>query len=432
MNNKLTVLSLIDVLIVLLNIAAGRGNILPYWLFSLPNGNWVMGLTILIDILYILVRLQTLNGFRYLKNLTPFYIMMALMGYNAFNILIHGEFAKFVPVLETLGVEMVFAFILATLIMKMRKANCLKSQGIFSLSKGYLLLSFISIGGVFVSFMLLRMGFSSYEPINAEFMSANIESGATYVRSFFSVNSIGSILRVPFFQDFGMLCGLFHEPHILAYNVFPCLFLAMGLTHNRLIIQILLIVSATLIILFTGSTTNLLATAICLLVYFQTTIKRNFITNVLFISVIIGIIYAYVSLDDTLFTIVSGRLDADNHSQQYSISLLEFAFTPKTLMGTNFLSTQYVLKEQSREDVGYIPFVMNIMFILFYCKNIIQLLRSTDSLVYSVGMASLYYILHSAKIGMVMYSFPLIVLLIFLQATALTQNGRINTIEKNR
>ena len=136
-------------------------------------------------------------------------------------------------------------------------------------------------------------------------------------------------------------------------------------------------------------------------------------------------------MDDTLFLVVSGRLEEENLSQQVSRNLLEFAFTPKTLFGSNiFLSAFAYSGAQTSDDVGFIAFFLNIAFLFLYFRNIFKLLRMKDGIAETVAFASLYYMLHSAKVGMTMYLQTLPILLVFLQTIIITY-GRNSLAREN-
>lgn len=419
----------IDILVVLLNIAAGRGNILLYWILGTTQGVWVYISVILLDVIYLMFRGNGVS-IRGIRNITSvsFFLIILCVHFLSF---LFNNFGSPVSSLIRLVLALLFTLILFSQTYRLLHSKDDFTTSVSHFSQGYIILSLISIVGVILSFILLNLGVDSGHPIEADFLTANIERGTTtYTRCFLSVNLISFDLRVPFFQDNGILCGLFHEPHIFALNVFPCLILLLGFV-NKKWKTMLIVILAILCILFSGSTTNILVVASCLVLYGIISFRRSFIGVLLGALFVFGLVYWYYTYDDTLFQVMSSRMDTEGTSQNYSKDLLSFAFTPKTLFGTDFLSSAYVTSTTRTEDVGYIPFFLNLGFLFFYLKNIVQLLRTKEKIAIAVGIASFYYIIHSAKNGMSMYLQTLPIFLIFLQAIALYYYGRIRTVKKN-
>ena len=417
-------LNIFDYLIILLNIAAARGNYLPFWLFHTSKSIYVTAIIAGIDVLYIFLRLGLrVRGMRNRYN-APIYFALILLFYNSFNVFLHG--GNYIPYLEYAVVILLFSVILGSLLHLLEPNPLSLREKVRQISKGYVWISMFSVLGVFLSFTLFLAGFSSFVPIEADFLDANIDSGTLYYRSFLSINSSNALVRVPFFHNYGILSGLFHEPHIFAYNAIPCIFLVFGLKEkNKRLINVLLIIMTFLVVLFAGSTTNILALLATLLVLAFSRLRSHFFEVLLGAALLVILVYYYISQDNTLYELVLGRMASDNFSQQYSVSLLEYAFTPKTLFGTDFLTTTYVTATSFTQDVGIIPFLLNIMFLFFYLRNVFLLLRKNDNLSLFIALSSLYFILHSLKIGMTMYIQTPYVLLIFLQSFILNSYGRV-------
>ncbi len=424
-------LYLIDAIIVLLNIAAGRGNIFPYWLFGFSKSTWVLATIFSIDVLYIILRFKRIVDFHYIPYLFPVYVFLITLGYNNINILINGH-GDFPTGLEFWAVFVLFTSILTRLHLTINSSNLSRDEKIRYFLRGYNWISLFSVGGVILSFIAILLIGESYVPIEADFFESNIDLGLEYYRSYFSVITQGSLLRVPFFQEYGTLCGLFNEPHILAHNVFPFLILMIGIS-QRMTLKALFIVVSLVMILFAGSTMNILAVFVCIIVFFFVESRRkNIFAPIIGIVLLIFLIYIYISIDDTLLYVVLGRMDESNQSQQASKNILEFAFSPKSLLGRNFLDTSYSLTvTENGQDVGYIAFLLNIVFIVTYMRNVFLLLLKKDGIPITVGMASLYYIIHSAKIGMSIYVHSLPIYLVFLQSLLLSCYGRKRVVRKN-
>ena len=418
---KSKLIFILDSLVVLLNLAAGRGNILLYWLTGLDKGPIVQFIVILIDVIYILFRISRISNKNKIIKRIPIsaLLIVIIIFVNLMNIVLDG---KVNPLAQSIHFILLvfFMFILIKLSNEYLKKNETESPRF--LVRGYYWLSLISILGVYISFVLINTIGPDLSPVSADFMDANLDKGETYYRSYLSVNMFALIPRVPFFQEHGMLSGLFHETHLLAFNVFPCLILMFGFM-QKTISRWLIIISSILIILFAGSATNILVSGVCLVVFLIVNSRKKLIGSLIGAAAIALAVVVYISIDDTLLEFLLGRLDEGNGSQQYSVSLLEWTFSPRTLMGSDFFSTDYVNDIQKTsvitKDVGYIPFFLNLTFIIIYLKDTVKLIFTRKRLGLAVGLASLYLILHSAKIGMTLFAQTLPLLMVYIQAVTL-------------
>lgn len=424
-------LNLWDILIVLLNVAAGRGNYLLFGLTGLTKGTWIAGIVIILDFIYLISRRVRFD--RKIKY-SPFVIVFIMLAYNYLNVLARGG-GDFVTVTENIALWILFFIILYSLYYKLQyKSSVDMRDGVLSLSKGYIWLSLISIVGVFVTFIALRAGIvSGGKPLNLDYMAANMEGGAIYEWTLLSINSVPLSLinvgRIPLFQDYGILTGLFHEPNIITHNITPCIILLMGLA-NKSIWRYASILAGILIMLFSASVTNILVVAVCLLVYVFIKFRSNVFVSILTAAIAVGAVLLFIRYsDDTFLNFFMGRMDSDNASNAYTSSVIEHTFVPHSLLGNNFLSTAYVSEEgvlDKSMDIGLIIWALNITFIVMYLRNVFKLITRNNSIAVAVGFASLYYLLHSAKGGMTIFLQFLPALLIFLQLYVLNYGAVSN------
>lgn len=432
MEKSKSLLFFLDSLIVLLNLAAGRGNILLYWLTGLDSHHYIQAIVIFLDLLYVFLRFGNSKGKTLIKLPKAALFILVILFVNFLNIILEG---KANPLAQFLHITVVFLFVilLQRLSNEYIRTNSDNNDASRSISRGYKWLSLISIVGVFLSFILINIIGPDLSPINADFMEANLDRGETYYRSYFSVNMFALIPRVPFFQEHGMLSGLFHETHLMAFNVMPCLILLLGYSRNT-ITRWVIVITAVFIMLFAGSATCVLVVGACLILFLVINSRRRLIGSIIGAGAIALLVIAYISIDSTFLEFFLGRLDEGSGSQQYSVSLLEWTFSPRTLMGSNFLATDYVEAMQTSsviaKDVGFIPFFLNIAFVLFYLRDTVKLVLTRDRICKAVGFASLYLILHSAKIGMTLFAQTLPLLMIFIQTITLGYYGRIKNIER--
>ena len=401
-----------DHLVILLNIAGGRGNILPYLILNTNKTTHVLFFVILINFIYICSRRSLFQTKPRLEYKYGAFLFPFLVVYNTIGILIRGD-GDLVVNIEISFLVVQFSYILYHFTHTAFLNFDLMKNGIFQYTCGYLILSSISVLGIFITFALLSAGFDYSIPLHQDFLADNAIS-IDYKFSFFSVNNQSSLIRVPFFHDQGMLSGLFHENHIIAHNTFPFLFLLFGFT-QKLWQKTLLILTIILMILFAGSATNVLVCLGCLALFALINFRRNKISTILFVGIVGVAIAYYIKVDTTFLDFIIGRTDTTNMSNEYSRNLLLFAFSPHTLMGTNFMATDYVTKGIMNEDIGLLPFMLNMCFLISYFKNTYLLLKKSDAVSLAVAFASLYYMLHAAKIGMTMYMQTLPLFLMYLQ-----------------
>lgn len=429
-----------DAIAVLMNIAAGRGNVLLYWITGMDNIMLILALIMLFDVTYIIVRFKGLSRIRNCRSLMPVFFLWALLLYNLLNTSLQkGKLNS--SYLELVIIAVLFLLILNQQYIKTLRLKMPYRDSFKYMSHGYLWIAFISVFGVISSFLLFKLGLVSEVPFSLGFFETNENVGVQYSRVFLSVrnfwiSSLGQMdIRVPFFQDDGLFCGLFHEPHILALNVFPFFIILLGIV-QPVRLKIIVISFSVLMMLFTGSATNALVAIFCLAFYFFLLSRKHLFVSLFGVLIIVGMILLFVAIDDTFLLFVIDRLDGSNSSYMSTRELFTFAFTPQTLFGTDFFSTNFTTEAGGSlkgQDIGYIAFFLFLCFLISYFKNVIKLCRSNDDIAIAVGFASLYYILHSLKGGMPMFQQFLFVFLIFLQSFVLSHlchYGRIKSANK--
>ena len=422
----------LDSLMILLNIAGQRGNYLLFLLTGLEQQFHVTCLVSLIDAIYIPIRFKGLpmirSNWRYLLPVF-FFIMIPVV--NILNRLLDNQ---------GLGTHLAFFihqvfFIFLLIGLAKEYLTTIPEKGPSLLTRGYIWLVFISVAGVFLSFALIKtIGFSQ-GGVHADYLESNLDRiGFNYYWCYFTMVMQEFTLRIPFFQDDGYLMGLYHEPHLFAYSVFPALILLLGI-YRKKVSKYLIIAVIVLSFLFSGSITSMLSLTACLATYFVINSRRNLWTTLLGVMIVIGGVILFLSLSDSTFIdFVEFQMD-DSGSKQYSESTLMFAFTPKTLLGSNILSPGEYIDELRlagiwTSDVGYVCFLLNVSFILSYVINVIKLVTINDALANAVGYASMYYLLHSAKIGVMVFINVIPLLLVFLQYMTLVNYGRRKTVKK--
>ena len=403
---------LIDSLIIFLNISNSY-SIIPYILFFQYSRSINTLIIVLINIIYLFAR--------YNKNikipLHPlFFIYFILNFINACSAYVtHTAFVM--PVLY-LFCNTLFYIILYNCYIYYKKIKIEERKTIWLLCRGYIWICVICIISIFSLFVLIKTGISPYSNFINERMDLfedNVNTlGHTYYYPFYTSILLvpkGISLKLPFFTEFGSICGIYFEPHILTFMLSPALFLLWAYIKN-VFYRISLFIIWLFIILIASSTTNILSFTCCLLVICLYTKKgRMALIPIIYILVFVVII---VGLENTELFFIANKLDSSS-SMQYSENTISYAFEPRTLFGANFLNNGY-LKEISThpKDVGYIPCILNILFLLVACFKLLKSFFCKD--IYHVLLLCmiLYFFLHSMKIAMISYSLSFFIFRIFL------------------
>ena len=129
--------------------------------------------------------------------------------------------------------NLTFYFILHNLFTNY-KINFDIKTSLWLILRGYVYLSLISVVGVVIVFLLIKM-FGFIPNINDIGETMNLfESNLRdpnfkyYFPYNLSVLMEYNEIRLPFFQEYGILTGLYHEPHIMTFLITPSYFILLG------------------------------------------------------------------------------------------------------------------------------------------------------------------------------------------------------------
>jgi len=397
----------IDTAINVLNIS-NTYSIIPYLLISGHRGINTAVITI-INILYIIFRFR--KAIYFPKRDILFYLYLAIFSINMFFGLITKTFSLGLSVFLFANVS--FYIILSNQFVLYNKSidynKCLKL-----ITRSYMILCLINVISILTLFVLVTfLNFNPYiNVIDGTMDLLDSDLGMDSNISYFFPHHISILykvddIRIPFFQQYGLICGLYHEPHIVTYLLTPSLFLSFIWIKDKLH-RLLIVFAYIFIVLIAASTTNIFALVSCIIVYSFINKKSTPYIIGLF-CLFLGILIYYVDASNYLF--IFNKLESD--SNDYSSALLKFAFTPRTWLGSNFLNLSYIESTTSQVfDVGYIVFFLNFLFISIIAFKIFHLLRMSFEHK-MVGLFALYFILHSMKLAMLTYTFSYLLFVIF-------------------
>jgi hypothetical protein len=399
---------IIDSIIIFINISNSY-SIIPYLLFFQYSRAVNTILITIINVIYILLRFKT-------KIYMPLHILFGLyIVINLTNILSGLISNTFQPTwLAYLFANVSFYFILFNLFKEYSNFDFAKRISL--ILRGYLWLVIINLLSVLILFVLIY--FLDFDPLvnnvnnKMDLFLDNVIRGRGLTTYYFPMNiSIiysGAFIRIPFLQSHGIICGLYHEPHIITFMITPALFVLLSTIKNWFS-RILIFSAFIMVFLLAASTTNIFALIVCLIVV----IFNKFRTNIILpASLILLSITIFSLIDENLYSFIFSQLQSG--SRDYSVSTISFAFNPVTLLGTNFFNQSYLFDSTRNYDVGYINFTINIIFLLVLIFHNIKLLISKNSTYQVIGLFCLYFLLHSMKVAMVTYSLSFLMMVIFL------------------
>jgi len=403
---------LFDSLIVLLNLSNSY-SIIPYLLFFQYSREANTAIIFILNLIFLWVRFNVKVLFPTKSILFFIYLLI-----NITNILasILSNTGGLLPALYLIS-NTLFYIILYNLYSQY--ANEFKPFESFKyITRGYIWLASLCIFGMITLFILIKIGVNPLiNNISTKYdlFADNYRMGSNYFFPYISIIG-GRGIRFEFFQELGIIYGLYHEPHIVTFMLFPALFLFLYKSETKHRIYIILIY--VLILLLTVSTTNILSVLFCIIVLISIKLKNNFAGGFIFLFISIGLGFLiYKNFDNSILYIL-GKVEGAGGSKDYSMETIKFAFTPNTLLGSNFMSNTYLHEISTNpRDVGFISFTLNIFFLLIVYFKTIKLILSKNKMKIAIGFSTLYFMLHSTKVAMVSYSLSFLIFMIFLITT---------------
>lgn len=400
--------------LVLLNIST-YCCVLPYILFHQYSRKWTIILIILINITYVFFRFR---GKVRIPSDKLFFIFICINIANFLTVFLSDGHPMASILYPLLNIS--FYILLFNLYLKYSETESLWSS-IWYIVRGYVWLGVMGVASAVLLFLMIKLGLNPLRtPIVNDyydlFMANVVVLGHTYYYPYYiSVLLVPEslLIKLPFFTDYGVICGIFHEPHVITFIVFPVLFILWAYTKSKLLNTFYFLIWM-LIVFMELSTTNILAFGVSLLALFC--VDRNKRAWLLPLGFIALYFFLYIGIENTDLFIVADKLGGDNtSSRDYTLGTIGFAFTPETLLGSDFMSNDYLFSYSSagRRDVGYIQFFLNIVFLLLFIIRLIKVIMFSRKY-RLIGIAILYFFVHSFKTAMVTYTSPQLLLMMFL------------------
>lgn len=418
-------IQILDSFLVFLNLSTCY-SIIPYLLFHLYNRYYILIILFILNILYIPFRFKNIF-------LPKGHLLFGLYIVISISCIVSAFFTNTGWSSATVYMfsNVSFYFLLYQLYKEYSRYQDLE-HCILSLLSGYVFLAALSVINASLTFSLIKTGVISPTTnlVNsmADLFSDNVDRlGQMYYFPYCLslIELSDTSIRIPFFQDNGVVLGYFHENNSMAFMTFPALFILLY-KNKRVVNKLILLALYILVMLICSSVTNIAAIVSCLLLYLLYIIRNNkksFVLVSILIFVFIVLIISFVDLD--IFQFFTNRLDSG--SSGYSQSTILFAFTPRTLIGSSFYNLDYidwVNPEIRSTDVGFINFALNLIFMGICAVKMFKLFWKKDSFSMALFFFAAYFFIHSTKVAMVSYSLSMLIFVCFILtlATKRTKN----------
>lgn len=411
----------IDSFMVLLNLSTSY-SIIPYLLFGQYDRYANMLLLLGLNMLYVVIRFN--RTFTVPRKDTLFYIYLILNICNFFSAILTDTGWK--STLIYLFLNTIFYLIIHNIYNDYKNRYTIE-KSLWLISRGYLWLVGLCLFSCILMFLLVKTGINPYiNQVNTRydlFVDNYFNLGSNYYFPYYlSVFNVGADIRIPFFQNQGFVLGIYHEPTSLTFMVFPALFLMLYYSQHFMR-KLITSAAFVLILLLAGSTANIGAILICLLLYLIHKMilidKNSFFRNMNIVALILlvaTLVYSAIDVSDLYF--IFNKLESG--SKDYSKATLIYALTPKTIMGSSFFDLSYLNRSNltivSNRDVGYINFIINIVFLLVCSYHMVRLFFSKNTYKTAVFLFAAYFFIHSTKVAMVSYSLTMLMFVIFLMS----------------
>lgn len=231
-----------------------------------------------------------------------------------------------------------------------------------------------------------------------------------YYPYYMSVVSVGGEERIDLFHSSGSIYGIFHEPHIMTFMIFPVLFLILIKLKSNMG-KIMIVVIFLMYMLCAVSAMNILSVFLLLVLLFC--FRKPALSIFVLIFALNGLLLL-LSLDNPLIGFILNKLISG--SAEYVINAIIYAFTPKTLFGNMSIldTSQFLNRDVGTMDIGYLIFLINICFLLVFVYKMLKLNISKDRDIRLIGLSILYFFLHSFKLITKNYEYTYLIFMIFI------------------
>lgn len=323
-----------------------------------------------------------------------------------------------------------FSLTLNTIYLKQRQKGNAKTA-LITLIKPYIYFSIFIASISVIVFFLAKLNFidlfSNPAPSGlSTYMDNNAETLHTryFTPLFITIISAGA-RGTNFFMDTAIFSGISHEPHIATYLMTPALFMMYGI--KTISVNKKIIFSAIFFVFFliASSLTNLLVLVTIGVIYLlKLSLVNKRAISTLFIVSILVIVAMTTSFEALGLNNILLKINNSGGSKDYSLHFINYILTPATIWGDGVFNVPYPYAK-----VDNIGFIFSVLIILFYAFGYLASAKAifqSNKLLQFVGLATLYFFLHSLKIIQLIFIYPFTVFILVILVKAFEVNKTPN------
>lgn len=399
---------IIDTLIVLLHITYGM-SMLKVWLLDiLPIPNY-LDLAIITTIAFFLrfggeFKLLTIKNNGFILLFFALYFADILQGFQ------FGFKASLFRFFMLVDIYLFMEYIYAIYIEKRKKtANPISGITVhFELFSAYNIAA-IALCALLIFFHVISP-YSNPLPLNSLISNNDLVGANYYFPGHLSLTS-GS-MRGLVSSNIPVLTGLTHEPHVLFYLIGPCFFFLLFRVKNSMWKVLLLYFLYFSILIISTSVTALISFIIVIVVeqLYNIVIGKGKTKNIIILIIVLSLLSWFMSIGkeivDDVTLLMTNRISAGNDegSKGFSFSMLMYIFSPSSLFGSGNMpgATGF---ELDNINIGYLSCVLDVIFIIIFVVKMFKNIISFDRSIHYCGLATLYFFLHTQKMGVQTFNF---------------------------
>ena len=305
---------------------------------------------------------------------------------------------------------LIFSSIVSEYIYRLYKEN----NRIEYVIRPYIYYSLYNSFAILISGILLLVGvITRFDiPLELPIFEDNISKGYNfYFPGYLSVvgadSRLLSILGIPTF------CGLSHEPHVLCYTLFPVVFLSNFFLRNSKFKNLFVFLQAFVLIFMVTSATAILC---CVVVFMVHEIWSFFIyrkkSSILLVLVLIPL-FVYFTQTELFYWLSSFLEDktSGGETTDYSYNLLKYVISPTAIIGCG-INPPISIADGLYKDIGLLSSFFILIFYIYFLVVISRNIVSKNLLSHYVGLACLYFALHSLKLSVLTFNYSYLIYMV--------------------
>lgn len=283
----------------------------------------------------------------------------------------------------------------------------------------------VLIASAFFFFGFIHVGDNPLPPNSLTI--PNIEEAGENLYSFPGYLSVVSPdARVLNAFNIPMLSGLSHEPHVYHYTILPAFFLVSFYLYKKKNIRLFYtyIFATLLSLIISTSITSILVFPVCIFIhlFWQSQYDKNkikyLLTLMLFIIVLVFVLYEFGDIFSSIVDLINAKSSSSDGSKDYSMQALLYFISPHSIIGHGIHGNLGLDVLKDSIGVGIISSCLIVFGYLFTVYKAIRCVFSSSIIKHFIGLSSLYFLIHTLKVGALTFKYPLFIYIIFLLSMA--------------